>query len=471
MTKNLLLGVLLVIGLNSGYAQPVIENPNLTMNPDNVLRATLNFTTDMPTEALAILQNDKHTITVPSTQGMTTEHEMNILGLHPEQTYAVTISVVDAMAQTAHDHSLTLETQSLPEDFPPLEVTISEPDKMQPGIILFNIMRWTPAQDPNWGVFIGVDEQGKVVWYHQGNARLRAVTQIGNQNLLYISEGDATEMDFLGRKIHQWGPSNLTIEEQIHHDIIDMPSGNLLGLSFDFRPLEDYVDENGEELATSIRGDAIVEFTPEGEVVNQWSVFDMLDSSRIIYPNQILQPAKALNWTHGNSVFYDEKEDSITVSLRMQDWVIKFDRATGELIWRFGADGDFLMKGEGEWQLYQHSAKLLSDGSLILYDNGSNRPGLDDPNDWYTRVVKYQLDTSSDDPKQWATTQSWEFRGREDYYAPFVGEIDPLANGNFLISNGGIVDNPELDLRDENNLKSVSIVEVTSDDSQKWFLS
>jgi len=463
MTKNPLLGMLLIIGLmgNYTYAQPVIENPNLTMNPDNVLRATLNFTTDTPTKALAILQNDEHTITVPSTQGMTTAHQMEILGLHPQEIYAVTISVVDAMEQTTYNDSLQLETQSLPDDFPPLEITISEPDKMQQGITFFDIRRWVPARD-DWGLIIAIDEQGKVVWYHK-DASMTAVSQMHNQNLLYLRNGNAIEMDMLGNKKHIWVPAQLNppISKSFHHDVIERPSGNLLTLIKDIRTIDGYIDENGGQISRQIKGDSIVEFTPEGQVVRQWDVFDMLDPHRI-KGSLDGPPNSEINWTHANSVFYDERDDSILVSLRAQDWIIKFDRATGELLWRFGEDGDFSMLGNGEWPFHHHAARFLTDGSLLMYDNGNGRTGIEDANDLYSRAVQYQLDTSSSDPDQWTATQLWEFRDSEKFYSPFLSEVNHLANSNFLIADGGRVADPELSNRDEKNQKWARIVEVTS---------
>jgi len=453
--------ILFIFSIGS-IAQPVIENPQLTNNPENVLRAIMSFTTDVPTEALVVLYNDEHTITVKSTQGLVSEHEIDIIGLHPQEKYTVSISVVDINGNTTYAHSLQLETSDLPEDFPPIEITISDPAKMQPGITFFNVMRLTPNQDNKWGYIVAVDEQGKVVWYHKDIGRSSAVSQLQNQNLLYLLDGSAVEMDMLGNQKHVWTPEQLTpaINENFHHDVTEMPSGNLLALSREFRKIDGYTDENGQPITREIRGDVFVEFTTEGKVVNQWTTFDMLDPYRIKYGLDTPLD-KAVDWTHGNSVFYDERDDSIIASLRTQDWVIKFDRSTGDLLWKLGEDGDFVMNGDGEWHFQQHAARFLADGSLIMYDNGKERTGIDDPNDFYTRAVQYQLDTSSDDSSKWTATQLWEFRDDEDFYGPFLGEVDHLANGNFLIADGGRTTDPTLSIGDPNNQKWARIIEVT----------
>jgi len=453
--------VSLVIGVvNWVTAEPVIENPQLLMNPENVLRATLSCTTDVPTKALVVLSNDAHTVTVQSTQGLTTHHQIEIVGLHPQATYQVTMSVVDMAGNTTSDRSLELTTSALPADFPPIEITVNNPDKMQPGITFFSVRRWIPAQDPEWGLIVAIDEQGKVVWYHQEGAIVAAVSQLRNQNLLYINRAKGViEMDILGNKKHIWLPEQLTppIERDFHHDVIEMPSGNLLSLNREFRTIEGYTDENGDSIARRLRGDLVVEFTPAGEVVNQWSTFDLLDPYHIKH-GLGLPTDPFVNWTHANSVFYDQRDDSIVVSLRSLDWVIKFARETGEVLWRLGEGGDFSLVGEGEWFFQQHAAKFLADGSLLLYDNGRYRTGIDNPNDFYSRAVQYQLDTSNSDSL--TATQVWEFRDDEDFYSPFLCEVDHLANGNFLIADGGRVIDPSLEIQDESNQKWARIVEV-----------
>ncbi len=344
-----------------------------------------------------------------------------------------------------------------------MRVTLSNPDKIQPGVTFFDVRRWLPVRNGKWGKIVAVDEQGKVVWYHEEKFRVRAVSQMQNQNLIFIAEDDGRviELDMLGNKKNIWSSKELTpsIEEKFHHDAIEMATGNLLALSRETKTIDGYTDKNGQQITKNIRSDVVVEFTKEGEVVNQWKILDMLDPHRIKYNNLTLE--KGLDWTHGNSVFYDERDNSITVSFRHQDWIINFDRATGELLWKFGEDGDFVMDGDGEWPFHQHSAKILDDGSLLMYDNGNNRTGIKGSNAFYSRAVQYKIDTSNSD--ELLATQLWEFRDTEKYYSPFLGETDQLANGNFLIADGGRVDNPELNIEHVENKKWARIVEVTND--------
>ncbi len=116
---------------------------------------------------------------------------------------------------------------------------------------------------------------------------------------------------------------------------------------------------------------------------------------------------------------------------------------SGDLLWRLGPGGDFTLSGPGELQYHQHAVEVQDDGSLMLYDNGNDRPGTD-PNSPdvnqrpYSRAVLFDLDEANK-----TVTQQWEMRSVIDgrpLYAWFVGDADHQPNGNVLIDNGGIID-------------------------------
>ncbi|MBC8492628.1 MAG: hypothetical protein H8D43_02490 [Chloroflexi bacterium] len=68
---------------------PLIRNPNLTIAPNNPLAAILTFDTDRPTEATVTLSSNDHTVTAPSSDGLTTNHRLHVLGLRAREKYAV----------------------------------------------------------------------------------------------------------------------------------------------------------------------------------------------------------------------------------------------------------------------------------------------------------------------------------------------------------------------------------------------
>ncbi|MCB0165381.1 MAG: aryl-sulfate sulfotransferase [Anaerolineae bacterium] len=452
-----------------------IQNIHITIPTQNHLSAILKFNTSIPAVAEVLVQNDTHSVTVPPNADMSHEHTIHILGLRPQQTYTITLMAADETGQT-QQRSISLQTDPLPEDFPPLQLLSSRPEAMQPGITLFNPGRWTPNPDLQWGYLVGVDQTGHVVWYHQENCRINFFTQTRRGTLLYLCPPDrAVEINTFGEVVHVWHPADLSSDlHHFHHEFIEMPSGNLLALSTEMRTIDGYVDDDNQPVSYDLVGDVVVEFTPAGRLVNRWSVFDMIDPHRIkhgfeatffyklIYADVSDAPR---DWTHGNAIFYDETDDAILMSLRHQDWIIKFSRETGKLIWRFGEDGDFLLQGDGLWPVQQHAVKMLDDNTLLMFDNGANRNGIQDANQLYSRVVQYRLDDSNPNPQTWSASQIWEFRDSQPFYSSILSEADLLENGNILIADGARVSDLNKDVGAADNSKWARIIEVTGENA------
>lgn len=200
--------------------------------------------------------------------------------------------------------------------------------------------------------------------------------------------------------------------------------------------------------------------------MQRWSLFDYLDPHRVRggFDQPFWDPTYAQDasdgtkdWTHGNSVVHDPRDDSLLVSLRHQDWILKLERESGELLWRFGPEGDFAL-ANGDWSYHQHAPELQDDGSLLIYDNGNGRESLAEGQLPYSRVVQYELDEET-----MVASEVWEYRGAEPYYAPFLGDADRLDNGNVLIVDGGLVADPVAPVIALHNHKQARLREVTPD--------
>jgi hypothetical protein len=212
--------------------------------------------------------------------------------------------------------------------------------------------------------------------------------------------------------------------------VVELPNGNFLTLSFTFRD----IDDPGPG-TVYVAGDLVLEVTPGGEIVWQWDAFDHLDVDRrppgfeeiIIHP-QTLQPAQ--DWTHANAVVYEPDTDSVLLSIRHQDWLVRIDRGTGDVVWRFGDEGDFSLEA-GSWPYHQHSPQWQDDGSLLLYDNGLFNPDVPDPMET-SRAVRYTVDTTA-----MTVAQVWEDEA-EDFMAPIAGDADRLPDGTILVTDSSI---------------------------------
>ncbi len=126
-----------------------------------------------------------------------------------------------------------------------------------------------------------------------------------------------------------------------------------------------------------------------------------------------------MDWTHGNGVTYDPRDNTVIMSLRNQSAMIKVSRKTGEVIWilgqnhGWGADWqDKVLKPVGATQLpyYGHNPRVTPQGTIVLYDNaldqalpfdGGQRKGV---HDTLSRGVEYEIDEEAMTVRQlWAS--------------------------------------------------------------------
>jgi hypothetical protein len=79
-----------------------------------------------------------------------------------------------------------------------------------------------------------------------------------------------------------------------------------------------------------------------GALFNSWLLLDMLQPARIDYLTFTVRTALGWDCEHANAVIEDPRDDSIIVSMRHQDAVVKFFR-TGQLKWILGPHGTGLL--------------------------------------------------------------------------------------------------------------------------------
>jgi hypothetical protein len=182
-----------------------------------------------------------------------------------------------------------------------------------------------------------------------------------------------------------------------------------------------------------------------------WDSFDHMDLGRAAvlsetcsYPASLAcstfyESTVGQDWLHGNSLQV-APDGNIIYSIRHQDWVAKIDfqngAGTGQVLWRLGPEGDFLLADadESAWFSHQHDALMLPDGvTLILFDNGN------------TRILR-NSDTGSSRGQVWRLdeeTRTAYVVTNADLLvnAPALGSAQLLPNGNFHF-NAGFIPNP-----------------------------
>lgn len=434
--------------------------------------SVLSFVAEVETDEPVVLRatatsEDGHEVRMPATAEPSERHRYPVLGLRAEADYELVLTALDDAGEEVGRGRARLSVGSLPESLPDLEVVQTDPARMAPGLTLFDVGQWdVQGKGRSAGALLALDEEGEVVWYLQsfftvGDARLTDQGTI----IANLPDFFAQEIDVLGRPVQTWelkgrpAPEVAIVERPgggryrgIHHEVNPLPNGNILALMRNNTRLSRAERRRycpGDGRPFRLREDFVVEFTPDGEVVNEWSLRDVIDPAEV--PGVELCTDESLrDWTHANGAILDEERNAVIVTARHIDMLLAFryaedeDGPSGELLWSLGPGGTLPLEA-GELLYHPHAPELQDDGSILVYDNGNFRPGTDpdDPrNPTYSRAVQYEIDDSSPDRRDWSARQVWEHRVDDrdgsPLYADFLGDADRLPNGNVLIGHGGI---------------------------------
>ena len=481
---RVLFAVLVVIGaLSAGCraSPPEIEDFELDPRPNDrvPLAAQIAFRTNRPTTVALEFDDGERRWTVDIGGGATTTHVVPILGMRPDRTHVVRAVVTGENGVTNASEPFEVTTDPLPDDFPPLDVRVSVPDRMEPGITMLEpTYQSEDGSERDYHLLVALDETGDVVWYYKAAQPAADARRLQNGNLLYRTgrAGPLYEIDMLGNTVAEWhtnrtpedqrGSNSLHIDTQtLHHETFETQSGNILGISTELRLYNDYpTSETDPEVArttSEVLGDVLVEFNRQGELLREVKVLDLVDPYRIgydslgwsggwsaLFTEEATYPRR--DWAHVNAAVMDASERYVIASLRQQDAVVKIDWNAAELVWILGNHDDwgpewqdYLLQPTGEllWPYHQHAPMITPEGTILMFDNGNYRARPFDeptpPSESFSRAVEYRVDEDN-----MGVTEVWSYGGPGDepYFARFVGDADWMPQtGNVLINYGGLV--------------------------------
>ncbi len=441
----------------------VTSGPTLTMQPNasTPLAGLLEFSTNIPTRVAMKLHGTGEAWGVASEE-LQTNHAIPLLGFAPNSQYTlndIALSSQEGALLTLGD-VFSISTDPLPADFPNLEVLASDPHRMEPGLTLVPAFKQegrSRVQDYTFAV----DAQGTVRWYTDRD--LSYVRRLPNGQLFYGWKGSVGEMDMLGNVNASWHPANhstpgafppdsvaIPDTARFHHDAYPLPNGNIVTIDKRTALVENFPtsesDPDAPRVTAEVDYDPIVEFTRQGAVVQEWNLLESLDPTRIGYG--VIRPQEPHDWAHSNAVIHDARDNSLIISVRHQDALVKVSRSTGELVWILGPHDNwgpqfepYLLTPVGEpfeWSYHTHSPMFLPDGNILVFDNGNYRASPVDPplssEETYSRAVEYAIDEDTME-----VTQVWEYGSdtEEIIYAASGGDADWLSiTDNVLIALG-----------------------------------
>ncbi|MFA5834075.1 MAG: aryl-sulfate sulfotransferase [Bacteroidota bacterium] len=302
---------------------------------------------------------------------------------------------------------------SVPSDYPHVKISIrNNPDS---GYIFIN----------NWGgtPYIAIlDNNGSPIFYRKMPANARDFKVQTNGMLSYRLADPYYrfyEMD-----------SSYTVTREIttkngfgtdEHELQILPNGNVLLIALENKTIDMSKLVSGGNTNATIIGNHLQEIDPAGNVLFEWKCWDNLN---ILDATHVNLTAQTIDYVHMNAIAVDI-DGNILISNRHLSEIMKINRTTGRVMWRFGGkNNQFTYVNDPlNGPSYQHDIRVLPNGNYTVMDNGNyHSPSV-------SRAVEYKLDTVA-----MTATLVWQYRHTPDRYTWWMGNVQRLPNGNTLIN-------------------------------------
>lgn len=218
------------------------------------------------------------------------------------------------------------------------------------------------------------------------------------------------------------------------HDLLRLANGDYLMAADVVRTGIDLTSAWGPAYPSdaSVLDAVIQELTPAGAVVWSWDAMDHIPVSETDpqWRDQVMNGSyDAYHW---NSI--DSTGTGFIMSFRHLDAVFNIDQRSGKILWKLGGSATpeslTITKDpvftNGSHFGGQHDARLLPDGTVTVYDNGTNL-------DRAPRAVRYQIDTRA----HTATMLEQLGDPAAGPASPFGGSVRRLNGGDWFIGWGG----------------------------------
>ena len=388
--------------------------------------ARVSFSTEIDEIEGAIVEfggGTDYSMSAPVDLSMGSPYETWLVGMKPNSTYHVRISV-DSGGKTHVSDDYSLTTGPRPNDLPDLTVDLRYADQSQMahgGYLVTSVFGAPPTA-------VIVDGDGEYVWWHSAPKEFPV---------------SRTRLSQDGKWVYYWTPNvngpapngkdaqanqalyrvsiDGSVEESFdlvdgHHDFFELPDGTMAFIEYDKRKID------GEE----VWGDRIVELNPATGLTKEiYTIFDDFEYD----PDAQQDPMDhGVNWSHGNALRYDESDDSYYLGFRVFSSIIKVDREEGTLQWVLGGAANEFAGGKDIFDS-QHGFQIV-EGGLVVFDNG-------DPKRNYSQVLHLSVDEDN-----LIVDHDWIYQAHPSTFSYSLGDVLCLPNGNFLadFSNGGQMD-------------------------------
>ncbi len=158
----------------------------------------------------------------------------------------------------------------------------------------------------------------------------------------------------------------------------------------------------------------------------EWHSLDHVGASE----SEVEVPTGATPWDyfHLNSID-PESDGDILISARSTWAGYQLEGGTGKVLWRLGGTKSSFKMGPGTRMAWQHDGRVLPDGDVTFFDDGSNPPIHRQ-----SRAVRIALDFKTHEARL-ATVYTHR---DPPLLAPSQGNMQTLSDGNAVVGYGGV---------------------------------
>ena len=271
------------------------------------------------------------------------------------------------------------------------------------------------------------------------------------------------DMDFLWRSDQEVDPHELKETSRntfftLKNIFSNGPIPSDVSMVDQFRDLGFLADDTTNEFPWY--GQEIIEFDQDNNIIWSWDPFEHFsldDHDRHGHTWEQAYMSMKYDWTHSNSIYFDEEESAIYLSSRHLSRITKIDYPSGDVIYNIGLPSDYIDSGDsciGNELLFnfQHHIEKIGDNNFTLFDNGNISSLIFEHEQRISRALEYEVIGDS------ITNIVWEYQLAANLYGSAGGSMSILENDNRLIytrANPGAMIRP-------------TVLEVTKDKEIVW---
>ncbi|BDZ30673.1 aryl-sulfate sulfotransferase [Lactiplantibacillus sp. WILCCON 0030] len=395
-----------------------------------------------------------------------TSHNLTILGLYADYNNTVNLKVTykDGTTTTKTIH---LKTAKLPTSLASVKINVTKSNKNKMALgtgnskLTFMVRTTISGTNQAKNYSFGIDADGAIRWYTT-KPTSHIFKQLTNGHLLIWTKSknshsyfdELVEMDYTGKvyKTYKfnhksWGKAKGSKKQnhnQVHHDVTELPNGDLIAT----------VSDGGR---TYVEDTMIVISHKTGKITKVINMKNLLPT-KFYTQYHATSSSKYMgkrDWFHQNSIYYDKTDDSLIISSRNQNLVMKIDYKTEKIKWILSSKKrsawpksyrKYLLKATGKisWPGGQHAA-IVDPSSLgqknslnvLIFNNniavGETKSALKKSSGKYSEGVEYKINEKTKTIKQ--VSAYGKSLGKANF-ANIIGSNRYLSAANRLIDFG-----------------------------------